>query len=300
MRWAYGGPAMEMHQIHYFLKVAQTLNMTRAAEELHVSQPSLSRQIKLLEEELDVLLFERLPQGLRLTPAGEALRTHLEAVAAQLEQTTRLMKPFASGARGRIRIGAIPSLAATFLPAALAAFLRTHPEVETSVQVIASSGEVFRQIHEGALDIGLCLEEDPSLAQAFLYTEPLLAALPAANQVDGAALALERLTTLPYVSTPAECSILRRVETATTGRLQRALVVEQIDAALQFVAQGVGVTVAPASLTRQQEWSGLRFLPLAPELVVSVYAFWRPGSFIDGGHPLLEVLRAHGGRHARL
>jgi DNA-binding transcriptional LysR family regulator len=286
---------VEMHQIHYFLKVARTLNMTRAAAELHLSQPSLSRQIKLLEEELSVLLFERLPQGLRMTPAGLALQAHLDEVVQRLAQTAQLLQPFARGVRGRVTIGCVPSLAATFIPGALPAFLSAHPEVETAVQVIATSGEVFRQIHDGTIDIGLCPDEDPSLAQAFLFTDPLLAALPAeSGKAEGEVLGLARLQELPYVATPAACTVLRRVEAATDGRLNRVLAVGQIDTALQFVAQGVGITVAPASLAAHKEWPGVRFLPLDPPLSQSVYAFWRPGSFVDPSHPLLQFLRAHG------
>lgn len=284
-----------MHQIHYFLKVARMLNVTRAAEELHVSQPSLSRQIKLLEEELGVLLFERLPQGLRLTPAGGELQAHLEAIVQRLAHTPRLMEPYAQHLRGRVNVGCVPSLSADFLPGALADFLREHPGVETAVHVVSTSAELFRKIHDGTVDIGLCADEDPDLAQAALFTEPLLAAVPAASEhAAGQTFALDRLRGVPYVATPPTCQIRRTVEAATDGRLNLALEVEQIDAALQFVARGVGVTVAPLSVAIRPAGPTVRFLPLLPPLSQTVCAFWRPQSFVDSTHPLVKCLQEHG------
>lgn len=278
---------VEMHQISYFLQVAQTLNVTRAAEELHVSQPALSRQIKLLEDELGTLLFERLPQGLKLTPAGLALLPHLAAILARIEQTAEIVRPFATGQKGRLVIGATPGLAVGFLPPVLAAYLRRFPEAETVVQVRSTSAELLRQLHEGEIDLALCGGAAPEFGRVLLFDEALVAVVPERlGQAVGEAILLAELERLPMIATPPACTVRQLLP----DRLSKAAEVDQLNTALQFASQGVGIAVVPESMARAG--AGVRVLPLRPELRHRVWAHWRPAGALWAEHPLIQAITA--------
>jgi DNA-binding transcriptional LysR family regulator len=281
-----GELGVEIHQVRYFLRVAAVLNFTRASEELHISQPSLSRQIKLLEEELNAVLFERLPQGLKLTPAGQALVPHLSELLTRWEQTSAVVEGFSAGRRGRVTIGAVPSAATHFLPAVLSRFVQAYPEVETQVEVVATSDQVFRRLREGSIDLGICGGNDAELERMPLYEEQLLVAVPDGLRSElGETVSDEELGRLPFVATPRGCTVRHLLEEID---LNRVLEVQQLDTALQFVARGLGVTVVPESLARE----GLRFLPLQTPRIHHMYAYWRPAGFLGHHHPLVKALQA--------
>ncbi len=277
---------MQMHQIVYFLKAAQTGNVTRAAEELHISQPSLSRQIKLLEEELGTLLFERLPQGLKLTPAGQALLPHLSEVMQQIGKVPELVRPFASGQKGRVAIGTTPGLAASFLPAVVGAYLRQFPEAETALYVRPTSGELLRKLHDGDIDLAVCGGDDPELERVLLFDEPLVAAVPDnLGALVGEEIQVEELRWLPIIATPPTCTVRQLLP----EQLTKAAEVDQLETTLQFASQGVGIAVVVASMAQGR--SGLRFVPVRPELRHRVYAQWRPDGFLWAEHPLIKAMR---------
>ena len=124
---------MELHQLRYFLAVARTKNFSRAAEQCHVAQPSLSQQIMKLEEELEERLFERTKREVSLTPAGELLREHAERVLEEVEQARDCVREFRGLVRGRVTLGALPTIAPYFLPTRLRAFTEKHPGIEVVV-----------------------------------------------------------------------------------------------------------------------------------------------------------------------
>lgn len=277
--------SIEIHQVRYFLRVAATLNFTRAAEELHIAQPSLSRQIRLLEEELNVVLFERLSQGLKLTPAGQTLIPHMTDLLNRWEQTMPLVEPYASGRKGRVVIGAIPSAAAHFLPATLARFVPAHPGVAVQVEVVPTSDQVFRRLRDGAIDLGICGGEDAEMEQIPLYAERLLVAVPEGLRAGlGNEVTAADLERLPFVSTPPGCTVRQQLNGLAVNRV---LEVQQLDTALQFVSQGLGVTVVPESYARAE----LHFMPLTPPRTHRVHAYWRPDSFLSRRHPLISALQ---------
>ncbi|MBC7367715.1 MAG: LysR family transcriptional regulator, partial [Undibacterium sp.] len=113
---------MELHQLRYFLAVARTRNFSRAAEQCRVAQPSLSQQIMKLEGELEERLFERNKRAVSLTPAGEMFRQHAERVLDEVEQARDKMREVGGLLRGRVALGALPTIAPYFLPTRLRAF----------------------------------------------------------------------------------------------------------------------------------------------------------------------------------
>ena len=113
---------MELRQLIAFKEVAAHASFTAAATHLHLTQSAVSQQIKALEDECGVTLFDRSGRLVRLTNAGQVFLTHVERILAQVENARVEMAEMAGGARGRCRLAALPSIAAYLLPRALATF----------------------------------------------------------------------------------------------------------------------------------------------------------------------------------
>jgi len=146
---------MEMHQLRYFTAVARTGNFTRAAEICHVAQPSLSQQIKKLEDELGERLILRLPGGKsRLTPAGEVLLGRANRILAEAQGAIDELRDRQKTVSGTVRTGAIPTIAPFLVPEALLAFNRQYPDVELIVHE-ATTEQLLRQLERNELDFVL-------------------------------------------------------------------------------------------------------------------------------------------------
>src|SRR5882762_9225686 len=124
---------MEMHQLRYLVAVARTGNFSRAAEQCHVSQPSLSQQIQKLEDELGERLFDRLKRTVKLTPQGEAFLPRAVKILAEVEAAKREAKDATELLCGTVVFGVLPTIAPYLLPAVMAEFTARFPGVEIVV-----------------------------------------------------------------------------------------------------------------------------------------------------------------------
>lgn len=163
---------MQFQQLAYFLAVAETRHFTRAAEVSHVAQPSLSRQIRTLEEELGASLFSRARGNITLTPAGEALLPLAQRILTDMETARREVQELAGMRRGRVRLGATPSLCAGLLAEALSGFHERFPGVELQVEE-SGSRDLIRALGNGELDLALIILPLQSSDPAFVTT-PIL------------------------------------------------------------------------------------------------------------------------------
>lgn len=142
---------MDLRQLEYFLKVAQRKNISTAAAELNITQPTLTKSIKLLEEQLGVKLFDRLPRGVALTMYGATLLRHAEAVHVQIKDAGDEVAALRNGTFGIVRIGAGPTWLRRHLPIALAKVIAKHPDIR--IQVDGSFDEtLFRALRQSELD----------------------------------------------------------------------------------------------------------------------------------------------------
>lgn len=170
---------MEIQQLRYFLAVARLKNFSRAAERCNVAQPSLSQQIIKLEDELGERLLERTRREARLTEAGRLFLPHAERVLAELELGREKVGAARGVMRGRIALGAIPTVAPYWLPGLLKAFAASSPEVNVSVTE-ATTAELMRATQAGELDLAVVSLPvvGRGLATVELFEEPLWLALP--------------------------------------------------------------------------------------------------------------------------
>jgi DNA-binding transcriptional LysR family regulator len=144
---------MELRHLRYFVAVAEELNFHRAAERLRVAQPAVSAQIKALEEDLQVTLFERTTRSIRLTQAGGVLLAKARELLGSVEQTRLLTRRAWEGAVGLLRLGVIPPAASPWLSRILRQYHQRYPAVQLVISECTSS-EQIRQLRAGELDAG--------------------------------------------------------------------------------------------------------------------------------------------------
>jgi DNA-binding transcriptional LysR family regulator len=163
---------LELRRLRYFVAVAEARNFTRAAETLHVAQPALSRQLRLLEEELGVELMRRTTHTFELTEAGEHLLEHGRELLRAADALERTLRGFGAGEAGRIAVAYGTSAAYDTAPRLLAAVAQRLPELELRTRV-ASVAEVLAQISAGTLDVGIvrCPPDAPGLRSWLLREE---------------------------------------------------------------------------------------------------------------------------------
>ena len=170
---------MEMHQLRYAVAVARAGNFSRAAEQCHVSQPSLSQQILKLEAELGELLFERTKREARPTPHGEAFLQRAVRILEEVDAAKREANDAKDLLSGTVTLGVIPTVAPYLLPGVMAAFAKKYPGVEMIVHE-EPTPRLLKMLHGYEIDIALAslpLERD-RLEIRELFTEELLLALP--------------------------------------------------------------------------------------------------------------------------
>jgi LysR family hydrogen peroxide-inducible transcriptional activator len=158
---------LDLHLVQHFVVLARTKNFTRAAEELHLSQSALSRAIQRLEDQLGQPLFERRPRELVLTELGALLLNRAKDILKLMEDTFSELAE--ASRRGRVRLGAIPTIAPYFLPGLLATFAQKHPEISVIVQEDTTDA-LIRRCTQGELDLVILAQ--PVIARQ-LEVEPL-------------------------------------------------------------------------------------------------------------------------------
>jgi DNA-binding transcriptional LysR family regulator len=176
---------MEHRQIRSFLSIAETLHFGRSAKLIHLSQPALSLQIRALEEELGVQLFERNRRKTTLTAAGLAFRDEAVAALSQLDQAIRRARLAADGKLGLLRIGFVSTAASEIVPNIIRQFREANPEVECSLRNILTADQV-QALESGALDIGflrLPVGDHPALDVVTVHREPFVLVVPASHKL---------------------------------------------------------------------------------------------------------------------
>jgi DNA-binding transcriptional LysR family regulator len=161
---------MELRHLRYFVAVADTENVSRAALKLHVSQPGLSRQVRDLEEEIGFQLFERSAKSLRLTEAGKVFLTEARAVLQLAEAAVNKARAVAASVSGELHVGYAPSLTVQILPPALRKFQETFPKVRVQLHDL-STEEMLSQLNSGAVQVALMVRPTRKIAVGLIgYT----------------------------------------------------------------------------------------------------------------------------------
>jgi len=191
---------LNLHALEQFVALARTRNFTRAAEELHVSQPALSRSIRKLEDQLGKPLFERRPREVVLTELGERLLERAREILRMIDETLTEFRE--AGRHPRIRLGAIPTIAPYFLPRVLGGFSEVRPDVRVVVQE-DTTDQLLRRCSQGELDVLILAlpVAAPSLQVEPLFDEELLLVMPAQHSLASSrTVSISALERFPFVT----------------------------------------------------------------------------------------------------
>ncbi|MEO0489611.1 MAG: LysR family transcriptional regulator [Cyanobacteria bacterium J06659_2] len=171
---------MEIRDLRCFMVLAETLNFRQAAEQLHMSQPPLTRLIRRLEHELGVTLFQRTTRSVELTDAGQVLRKEAQGLLAHADETARQVRHGTSPASKRLGIGYIPSVLYTVLPKILN-LCRTHfADLELDLHERRTTAVLVNELNRAEIDIGFIFQPmySPFVETKCVYREPMKLAVP--------------------------------------------------------------------------------------------------------------------------
>ncbi len=295
MHFGYTCIQMELRHLRYFVTVAEELNVSRASARLRISQPAVSRQVRDLEGELGVALFQREKSGLKLTAAGEAFLGRARDLLRRTGDAVREMAAFGEQPKKTLVVGYIAPALASILTPALRRFSQETPDAEVILKEISPAQQI-KALREGRIDLGLIGNPCPEVEREFLVTIlsriPLQAVLP-----DNHLLALRKCVGLSKLEGDefigfAEDEFPGR-NAAIRGACQAAGFtptlrhrVENLTALLSLVAAGKGVTLAPAEVSQLAHPQAV-FVPLARPVPFIVSAAARRK---DSTHSLVEQL----------
>jgi len=261
---------MDIRQLRYFQAVAQEMNVTRAAEKLHMAQPPLSRQIRALEDELGVLLFERTGRSLRLTEAGRFLLEHSLQLTARFQEIAEATRRIGQQGRRWFGVGFVPSTLYGFVPELIRRLRGADRRVEVGLSELTTLQQM-EALKAGRIDIGFgrILFDDPDIERKVLMAEPLVAVVahshPLARRarpgVRAAELAAQPFILYPARPRPSYADHVLGLFRAAGHGLDVIQEANELQTAIGLVAAGLGVTVVPASVQRLQR-EDIAYLPL--------------------------------------
>ncbi len=263
---------MEFRHLRYFVAVAEEESLTRAAKKLHVSQPTLSRQIADLEDELGVALFDHGARTIGLTGVGRVFLEEARAVLQRGDLAVQMIRAVAGGQRGEINVGYAPSPTVELLPQILRLFQESNPDIR--VQLHDTSGaETIAGLHSGALDLALTVQGLQKTMAGLTFEElrryALCVAIPAGHPLAAARkVSLKQLLNEPFIAySRADYHDYHAMLAQLFAPLRRQpTIAEEHDSATSLIASvGAGRGVAMVSETFASfAGSQVKILPLVP------------------------------------
>lgn len=277
---------MNLRDLRYFVALADTRHFGRAAESCFVSQPTLSTQLKKLEEELGIALIERAPRNILLTPAGEQILKHARQALAQVSQMHEIAKHIRGPEAASVRLGIFPTLAPYLLPHVVPKLRKRFPHLELLL-IEEKTETLIVQLRNGLIDAAILAEpvNDEHFDAMHLFTEPFVLALPEKHP-------LTRQRTLGMGELEQQHLLLLedghclREQALDVCALSGAGEKEgfratSLETLRQMVAAGVGITLLPMLAVQPPvpESPHIRLMPFrdpAPTRRISLY--WRKSS----------------------
>jgi LysR family transcriptional activator of glutamate synthase operon len=251
---------VDLTQLSYFREAATHQHFTRAAEAAHVAQPALSRQIRTLERELGLPLFDRVGRGVRLTAAGQTILPRVERILAELAAIRRDIRSLCDLDGGTVALGFLHSIGAHLLPRALAEFRAAHPGVGFTLHEGARS-ELEERIQRGDLDLAITSplpEPGGHFIATHLLRDELVAALPPHHRLAGSPeVRLADLAAEPFIFLGASFGELRTITRDACARAgftpHVAFEAEGLATMRGLVGAGLGVALLPALASRVRD-----------------------------------------------
>lgn len=274
---------MELRHLRYFVSVAEALSFTKAAEKLRTAQPSLTRQIKNLEDELGVRLLHRTKQKVTLTDEGRSFLADAKRLLALAAETVESVRRLQTGEVRALNVGYVSNLFYDLLPKTLESFHQTFPTIAVNLFDL-SCGEQFRALEEGKLDLGFVGLHEPIARRGLEFrtiaSYRCAVALPKENPLTAkATVPLKALAPMFFIGM-SETSypgyrdwLIKTCErSAFTPKILQDVDLER--KMIHAVAAGLGVAIVPEQLKRL-EHENVVFRPLDPVIMTEGCVAWR-------------------------
>ena len=291
---------LELTQLRCFVTVASELSFSRAAQRLNMTQPPLSRQIKLLEHQLGVELFTRSTRSVALTVAGRAFFAEAQSLLERAQAAELSARRFALGDIGTVKMSFVPSAVYEFLPKVIADARVKHPDIDISLEEM-NSFEQHEALHARRIDLGIVRQvtRQDGWATERLVTEPFVLALandhPLANVKEITLRDLHRQAMIMYSK-----SAWQPFNELLTGMLRREKItpryVQWLGSTITILAlvdAGLGLALVPRSAKRIRfENIQFRDIELGQGIESELYMIWREDNDTPAFAILLRALRA--------
>lgn len=263
---------MELRQLEYFVAVCKELNFTRASEKLNVSQPSLSQQIKNLEEELGTPLFDRIGKKIAVTEAGEILLTHCYRVFHELDQARAALNDLNGVLRGKLSIGSVLTEEITLLPSMIIKFKKLYPSIKLSVEGLRTD-DIRKKLLENELDLGIVFL--PIKNEEFecipLFTETLSLAVPRTHPIaEQEMVDFATIGELDMILFPKDFYLRKLLDDYCEKAgiyIQPVLEMTTMESIVQMVAEGMGAAVLPSAYMETLQNEKIKQVKLAKPVV---------------------------------
>jgi DNA-binding transcriptional LysR family regulator len=296
---------MDLNELIAFATIQRVGSFTRAAVELHLSQPAISRRIDLLERELGAPLFERLPGGARLSDAGRTFLPYAQRVLAALQDGAAAVQALDKDDLGSVSLALVGTLASTTLTDRLRAFRDAYPQIRLHLHT-ARSDEVSVQVRQGDAHIGLRYFEDshPEIESHLVMHEPLLVICAAQSRLISATpTEPAALQGVPWIGFPLSAgssgeSFARLLEQQLLRHdlmMSERIMIDSLSAQKRLIEADFGVGFVPASsITEEIRLGTLRVLPIsALQTSVPVMAITRRHAYFSRAAHLLLTMLMH-------
>jgi DNA-binding transcriptional LysR family regulator len=290
---------MELRQIRYFQRVAAEMSFTRAAEVLNMAQPPLSRQIKMLEEEMGVELFERVGRGIKLTEAGRYFLDQTDVMLKKLSETVQATQRVGRKEKRRVGIGFVPSVLYGYMPGFIRQLRALDQSIEISLVEMITLQQ-FEALKTGRIDIGIgrILLSDPEIERLVLWEERLIVALPKEHDLAKCTtlsieqLIPESLILYPARPRPSYADYVLDIFRQQVGVPEHIQEVNELQTALGLVAAGFGLAIVPESVEGLFS-KDVKYVSLtSPGCTSPIMLSWRKNDQSDFLQSALKLARA--------
>jgi LysR family transcriptional regulator, carnitine catabolism transcriptional activator len=289
----------EIRHLRAFLTVARLGSFTKAARFLHLSQPALTVQVRQLEEALGTRLLDRGPRSVRLTAIGKELAATLEPAISDLDAVLSRTREWIGGARGSVSIACLPSVAAGFLPEAIAAFKREHPAIKVQIRDLVAEGitDLVRS-EEVDFGIGMLGARHPDLTFLPLFVDRMSAVFRSGHALEGRTkVTLGSLRSCELLLTDTRSSVRNIIDDAYASlghRVTPAYEATSVSTIIAMAKAGLGVAIAPSSMLEDKLVDGLKAREIADAaLVREIGIIQRSGrSLSPPSERFVDLLRA--------
>ncbi len=266
---------MELRQLKYYEAVARLLNFSKAAEELHMAQPPLSRQVQNLEEELGVTLIDRSSRPLKLTNAGQFFYDQSVQILARMTEIKRATHHLGAEKKRWMGIGFVPSVLYSHIPKAIQRFISDNSNIDISLSELTSMQQT-EALKSGRIDVGFgrLLISDESIDSIPLTKDKLIVAassssrLAAWNDLSLQQICEQKVILYPSAPRPSFADQVLNQFKARGLELHDIFETNSLQTALGLVAAGMGITIIPESVRLMQR-NDVCYLSIREEGLVS-------------------------------